>query len=124
MNGKKTHRIGLVDEERATFRRARASGNAEAAWFALEREHILAPPYLWLHIRSHIAMLGFAFRQRDRKEVSGQLLRLVLAPFGNILGRLPHGNTGRSDVSAFAPMALPEDLTAKLADDRESDGLT
>ena len=115
MKRDKAYRLRLVDEERATFRRARASGNAEAAWLALEREHILAQPYLWPHIRSHTAMLGFA------KEAGGQLIRLALAPLGNISGRLPHGNTGRADISAFAPMPIPPDLAAKIAQ-RGSDG--
>ena len=121
MKQDKAYRLRLVDEERATFRRARASGNAEAAWLALEREHILAQPYLWPHIRSHTAMLGFAIIQRDRKEAGGQLIRLALAPLGNISGRLPRGNTGRADISAFAPMPIPPDLAAKIAQ-RGSDG--
>ncbi|MBT8427288.1 MAG: DUF3703 domain-containing protein, partial [Erythrobacter sp.] len=32
------------------------------------------------------------------------------APLGNLTGRLPWGNTGRANVSAFAPMPYPDDL--------------
>jgi hypothetical protein len=35
---------------------------------------------------------------------------LLLAPLGSLTGRLPIGNTGRSNVSAFLPMAIPQDL--------------
>ncbi len=51
-------------------------------------------------------MLDFAFDQRDLREVVGQIVRLVLAPLGALIGRIPIGNTGRSDVSAFKPNAI------------------
>lgn len=121
MSWDRAHRLRLLGEERATFRRARTSGDIEAAWLALQHEHILAQPYLWPHVRSHIAMLGFAAQLRDWKEAGGQLLRLALAPVGNLSGRLPHGNTGRANVSAFAPMPVPKDLAAKIADGGMSD---
>nr|WP_262504090.1 DUF3703 domain-containing protein [Sphingosinithalassobacter sp. CS137] len=47
-------------------------------------------------------------------EASGQIARLALAPLGNLTGRLPIGNTGRSDVSAFARLEIPSDLRAVL----------
>lgn len=59
-------------------------------------------------------MLGVAVRQRHMGEVVGQLARLVLAPVGSLAGRYPRGNTGRSDVSMFAPMELPPDLAHAL----------
>ena len=55
-------------------------------------------------------MLNFAFDQRDAKEVVGQIVRLVLAPLGALTGRIPVGNIGRSNVSAFTSMPIPEDL--------------
>lgn len=64
-------------------------------------------------------MFAFAVRLRDWPEAAGQLLRLALAPLGNLTGRLPIGNTGRSTVSAFAPMDIPSDLRAIL--DRTND---
>jgi hypothetical protein len=59
-------------------------------------------------------MLELACRLRDWREVGGQIVRLALAPFGNLTGRLPVGNTGRSDISAFAEMEIPDDLQAIL----------
>jgi hypothetical protein len=61
-------------------------------------------------------MLRIALRKRDRREVVGQLLRLVLTPLGHLTGRLPQGSTGGANVSAFAPMALPEDLARYFRD--------
>lgn len=66
------------------------------------------------HVSTHLAMFGAALRRRDLREVSGQLLRLVLAAPGSWTGRYPVGNTGGADVSAFRPMSVPDDLRAVL----------
>ena len=42
-------------------------------------------------------MLRLAMRTRNRREVTGQLLRLVVAGPGSASGRHPKGNTGRWD---------------------------
>jgi len=55
-------------------------------------------------------MLTFAIFERDTREIIGQIVRLALAPLGSLTGRIPIGNTGRSNVSAFRPMPVPEDL--------------
>ena len=106
----------LMAEEMANFDAAGRVGDRLAAWNALERAHIVAQPYLALHLASHWAMLGFALRERDFREARGQCLRLALVPFGAISGRLPIGNTGRSNVSAFRPMPIRQDLLARMND--------
>jgi len=68
-----------------------------------------------LHIRTHIAMLAAGIRRRDRREVVGQLMRLVLAGPGSLTGRYPVGNTGGADVNALIPMPIPADLVGYLA---------
>ena len=92
------------------YRVARGRGDAAAAWRSLERAHILSQPRLLPHLRVHVEMLTFAVAERDPWEVTGQLARLLLAPLGTITGRIPVGNTGRSNVSAVKPMPLPDDL--------------
>ncbi len=104
----------LMTEELVNFGAARLAGDKPAAWSALERAHIVAQPYLALHLASHWAMLTYALRETDFKEVWGQCLRLALVPLGAISGRLPIGNTGRSNVSAFRPMPIPQDLLARM----------
>jgi hypothetical protein len=59
-------------------------------------------------------MLGAAVRRRDRREIVGQLFRLIVAAPGSFTGRYPIGNTGGANVSAFAPMPIPEDLQPLL----------
>lgn len=103
----------LTQEYRAASL-AEDTGPLERAWYHLERAHIVAQTLLWPHCQSHWKMLGLALRQRDWREASGQIARLGLAPLGNLTGRLPIGNTGRSDVSAFARMEIPSDIRAVL----------
>ena len=101
-------------EERAAAVTARRSGDQPGEWHHLERAHILSQPMTVPHLRTHGAMLGAALRRHDRREVVGQLLRLVVAAPGSLSGRYPVGNTGGADVSALQPMPIPEDLRSVL----------
>lgn len=100
--------------ERAEAGAARRRGDARAEWRHLERAHILSQPMALPHLRTHIAMAGFAVRRHDPREIAGQIVRLVLAAPGSVSGRYPVGNTGGAGVSAFRPMAIPDDLRALL----------
>ena len=106
----------LIRDEQATFHTARSCGDDAAAWEALKAVHILAQPYIGPHWSSHVAMLRYAIVQRDWREVGGQVVRLMLVPLGNATGRLPVGNHGRSRVSPFQPMPVPEGVRRKLAE--------
>jgi hypothetical protein len=59
-------------------------------------------------------MLIYALRLHDLREVAGQVARLALAPLAAMTGRVPVGNTGRSNVSAFRPMPIPDDLRSVM----------
>jgi len=48
------------------------------AWNHLERSHIIGQSYPIEHTYSHWLMLKFGFRQKDTKEVFGQIIRLVV----------------------------------------------
>jgi hypothetical protein len=100
--------------ERHAATTARRAGDAHGEWHHLERAHILSQPLAGVHLRTHGAMLAASVRRRDGHEIAGQLLRLLLAAPGSISGRYPVGNTGGADVSAFSPMAVPEDLRPLL----------
>ena len=68
------------------------------------------------HVRTHVSMLGYGIRHRDRREIIGQLVRLVVAAPGTWTGRYPVGNTGGANVSALRPMPIPDDLKVLLED--------
>jgi len=94
----------------SAYRAAKASQDIVTAWAALERAHIISQPFLGPHIANHWSMLLFAVEQRDWRELAGQALRLALAPLGALTGRIPTGNTGRSNVSPFLAMPVADDL--------------
>ncbi len=76
---------------------------------------MLSQPLAAAHVRTHLAMLGYGIRRRDRREIVGQLARLVVAAPGTWTGRYPVGNTGGANVSALQPMPIPDDLLSVLS---------
>ena len=106
--------------EHDAARAARSSGDTRAEWTHLERAHILSQPMAGAHVRTHVAMFVAALRRRDRHELLGQLFRIIVAAPGSMTGKYPAGNTGGADVSAFAPMPIPDDLRPLLADPVEA----
>jgi hypothetical protein len=80
----------------------------------LERAHILGQTKTVQHVRVHWAMLRWAWRRKDRREIIGQALRMFGATLGTPFGLIPLGNTGGAKVSPFRPMPIPEDLKAML----------
>lgn len=61
-------------------------------------------------------MLRLAVRCRDRREILGRLVRLLVAGPGSSVGRVPLGNPGRATVGLMASIPVPEDLARILAD--------
>lgn len=94
---------------------ARNAASSEAFWTAAERAHVLSQPWPWPHTWAHAVMLGRALRERDRVEVVGQVIRLLVAGPGSAIGRYPEGNTGRSRVPLTQTMPVPADLAALLS---------
>ena len=105
---------GAWQAERDAARAARSQDDTTSEWHHLQRAHILSQPLPGPHVRTHADMLTGALRRRDRREVLGQLFRLVVAAPGSLTGRYPLGNTGGADVSAFSPMPVPSDLRPLL----------
>lgn len=59
-------------------------------------------------------MLVAAVRERDLRELLGQLVRISVAGLGSAVGRYPVGNTGRARVPIAAPMPIEDDLAQLL----------
>ena len=111
-------RIAAYDTAMAAARASLARSAPSDALAHLERAHVLGQRDFSRHWRVHVTMLRAAWALRDGRELLGQLVRLSLVPLGHLFGRLPLGNTGRSDVSAFAPTDVPADLKRLLDDGR------
>jgi hypothetical protein len=107
-------RAALCDELKLATAAARL-GDDERSWRHLERAHILSQLHAWPHVWVHLRMLAAGFRRGDRREVVGQLLRLIVAAPGSWLGKAPKGNTGGANVGIFTPMPIPEDLRRILS---------
>ncbi|MCI0572299.1 MAG: DUF3703 domain-containing protein [Myxococcaceae bacterium] len=102
------------EKELARATAAEGSGDLSQAWRHLERAHVLSQAHAWPHVRVHWRMFTFGWRQRNARELFGQVPRLVLAAPGSWLGRTPRGNTGGADVGILTSMPIPEDLQAML----------
>lgn len=107
----------MLDTYGAEVSRARealAGGNFEVCFVHLERAHVLAQRMTGRHTHVHWMMLVTGWRQRDFREVIGQVPRMLASI---VFSRLwvPRGNTGRAHVCAWKPMPLPEDLRDLVA---------
>jgi hypothetical protein len=89
--------------------RALQQGDLEAAFRHLERAHVLAQRMTVRHTFIHWRMLAAGLRRGDLREAVGQVPRIVASILFSRLW-VPRGNSGRSRVSAFKPMPVPDDL--------------
>lgn len=113
---KGSERIEAFETAMSEAGRLRAAGDARAAFAAYERAHVLGQFNFLPHLRVHWHMLGVGWAQGDGREVLGQLMRIALVPVGHLVGRLPVGNTGGANVSAFKPMEIRPELQRLVAD--------
>ena len=102
------------DLELNAARAAKAAGQVDAAFHHLERAHILAQRWTFEHVETHWLMLRLGLSTRAWGEVIGQAKRILAAALFSRIW-VPAGNTGRANVSAMRPMAVPADLDALLA---------
>lgn len=82
----------------------------EQQWQYLEAAHVYGQSRYVPHLKTHARMLSLARQTRDWPELAGQLLRLALVTPGHVLKRLPRGNPGRANVSAFRALPVRQDL--------------
>lgn len=98
------------------YKTLRAQANAcrvpAKKWDLLQAAHIVGQRYFLPHMETHFMMLRLAWQTRNWHEVFGQLFRLSLVPLGHALARLPAGNPGTAEVSAFASQPIPPHLRA------------
>ncbi|MEP0071058.1 MAG: DUF3703 domain-containing protein [Marinomonas sp.] len=71
-----------------------AEGKLSESFHHLEDAHVLGQESTWWHVKVHILMLLWAYRQSDVKESVGQIVRIVGAATKTVIGLVPAGNTG------------------------------
>ena len=111
-------RVGAFEAALAELGQHRALGDAKSEFTALERAHLPGQLDLFPHLRVRWQMLGVGWPTGDWCEVTGQVVRIALVPIGHLFGRLPVGNTGGTNVSAFKPMDIAPELK-RLLDSRD-----
>lgn len=99
-----------LKKEISAYNEARSSLNHELCVLHLGRAHILSQFNWEQHVWVHILMYRYAWNRKDHKELAGQLLRLLVTIPGHIIGRIPWGNTGWSNVPLTKKLPIPEDL--------------
>lgn len=80
------------------------------AWHHLERSHIIGQSYPIEHTYSHWLMLKFGFRQKDTKEVFGQIIRLLVGGWKSFIDHVPIGNPGGANVPPLKPFPIEDEL--------------
>lgn len=103
-----------IESEIAEAEKLAANGDADGAFRHLERAHVLGQSSTYHHTRVHWLMLKHGFRERDVKEVAGQVLRIGGAATKTPLGIYPKGNTGGANVNPLKPMPIEPDLAEIL----------
>ncbi len=83
----------------------------EAAWTALQRAHILGQRDAIAHTIAHWKMLKLAWKQRDFREVMGQLMPVLLAvPLTFLYGQMRLLRGGKANLNDSERMSIPEDI--------------
>lgn len=94
-------------------------GNLKKAWHHLERAHIIGQKYPYPHSYVHWKMLLFGFKIKSRKEIFGQIPRLILGGIFSFVGKVPHGNPGGANVPPLKPFPIEKELQDILPKNNE-----
>ncbi len=99
------------DAELEKAKTAITAQDFETAWIALQRVHILGQRDAIAHTIAHWNMLKLAWKQRDFREVMGQLMPVLLAfPLTFLYGQVRSLRGGKANVSDSEQMTIPEDI--------------
>ncbi len=89
-----------------------------SSWHHLERAHILGQPYPYHHTLVHWKMLLFGIKLKNRREIVGQIPRLLVGGVKSFIGEIPVGNTGGANVPPLKSMKIPADLKFIINENR------
>lgn len=103
-----------IEIEIAEAVRLSAAGDAASAFRHLERAHVLGQSSTYQHTRVHWLMLKHGVREKDGREIAGQVLRIGGAATKTPMGIYPKGNTGGANVNPLKPMLIEPDLAEIL----------
>lgn len=103
-----------IDAEVAAAEKLAKAGDAAGAFRHLERAHVLGQSSTYQHTRVHWLMLKHGVREKNGREIAGQVLRIGGAATKTPLGIYPKGNTGGANVNPLKAMQIEPDLAEML----------
>lgn len=109
--GLKTYYIKELEKYKSEL----LKGNFQDAWRQLERAHIIGQAWPREHSYTHWLMLKFGFKIKNKKEIIGQIPRLIFGGVKSFVGKIPVGNTGGANVPPLQPMQIPEDIQKMIS---------
>lgn len=104
-----------VNAELELARCSREQGDISTEFHHLENAHVLGQRSTWLHVKVHLLMMLWGFRNHSIKEVLGQIFRTVGAATKTAIGLIPDGNTGGANISPFKPLPLSPEHAAVIS---------
>ncbi|WP_194715854.1 DUF3703 domain-containing protein [Noviherbaspirillum soli] len=104
--------------EMAAARHDILAGRLDSGMRHLGTAHVLGQYHVLPHCWTHWMMLRVAYKRRRYADVCGQAVRIILGAFGSLIGIVPRGNTGGSDVGMFKSMPIDPGLKALIKRDR------
>lgn len=97
-------------QELENYKNEISKANFQRAWRHLERAHIIGQPWFVQHSQVHWLMLRFGIKIKNKKEILGQVPRLLFGGVKSFIGKIPVGNTGGANVPPLRAMEIPETL--------------
>ncbi len=97
-------------QELENYKNETSKADLQHAWRQLERAHIIGQPWFVQHTHVHWLMLRFGIKIKNKKEILGQLPRLLFGGVKSFVGKIPVGNTGGANVPPLRIMEIPEEL--------------
>ena len=95
-----------VEREYESASEARKNGNVRIEFSHLENAHVLGQNSTFFHTKTHCLMWSWAMRHANYRELAGQTFRIIGAATKTVVGLVPEGNTGGSNVSPFRVMDI------------------
>ncbi|MFC4633220.1 DUF3703 domain-containing protein [Dokdonia ponticola] len=102
--------LPYYQEALANYSIAYKKGHLETAWQYLERAHIIGQRYPYAHTLVHWKMLQFGCKIKSRKEILGQIPRLVFGGVKSFVGKIPVGNPGGANVPPLRSFPIEKEL--------------
>lgn len=98
------------DTELESYESEYSKGNLQSAWKHLEHAHIIGQRYPFAHTYVHWKMLQFGFKIKSRKEILGQIPRLIFGGVKSFVGKVPVGNPGGANVPPLKSFPIEREL--------------